>query len=205
MNTNLRLAVLVGLGACASAKDAPANDGVDAQGSGDAGCGALCDADHDGVVDSEDQCPGTSSIETVNMVGCAESQVPWMLQPWPPFGLTWTPSGDLGRAGGLTWNYVGIQRGSLFRIDWLLCDDPDTPCGLSLDGPIDATESWFFSASESDLAGGKLVFTSSTHIALDDGSAPARAGRLTVTIVDAADAPLPFASVATLANGSGAS
>lgn len=197
---NLRLVVLVTLGACANAKEAAPDggEGADAPGTGDAGCGALCDEDYDGVVDSADQCPDSSSLATVNMVGCAETQLPWTLQPFPPFGLTWTPSGDLGRAGGLTWSYAGIQRGDLFRIDWILCDDPAMPCGVSLDGPLDATESWSFSAADSDLAGGKLVFTNSTHIALDDGSAPARAGRLTVTIVDAADAPLPFASLATL-------
>ena len=55
---------------------------------------------------------------------------------FPPFGLTWTPSGELGRAGGLTWTYTGIQRGDLFHIWWVVCDDPGMPCGLSLDGPI---------------------------------------------------------------------
>lgn len=190
------------LGACANAKEQGDPDGGggggDGQGSADAGCGDLCDADHDGVVDSADQCPNSSSLVTVNDEGCAESQLPWTLQPFPPFGLQWTPSGDPGRAGGLTWTYVNIERGDLFRIDWLICDDPATPCGISLDGPIETSERWFFNLSDTDLAGGRLSFTNSTRIALEDGSTPARAGRLTVTIVDGANVPIPFATIATL-------
>src|SRR6478736_4653867 len=130
---------VVGVAACANANPGLPDSGG-GSGSGahpDAGCGDKCDADGDGVVDGIDQCPHTSSIDVVNMVGCADSQLTATLQPFPPFGLTWTPTGDLGRAGGLTWSYVGIQRADLFHIDWIVCDDPATPCGLSLDGPID--------------------------------------------------------------------
>ena len=53
-----------------------------------------------------------------------------------PRSETWTSTGELGRVGGLTWTYTGIDRGDLFHIYWIVCDDPAEPCGLSLDGPI---------------------------------------------------------------------
>lgn len=132
------------------------------------------------------------------MVGCADSQLTATLQPFPPFNLTWTPTGDLGRAGGLTWTYVGIERKDLFHIDWIICDDPATACGLSLDGAIDnLDEHWTFSAPDSDLPGGKLVYKNTTHILLDDQSTPQLTGRLTVTITDEAG-PVAGADVGTL-------
>ncbi|HEY4242344.1 MAG TPA: hypothetical protein VGM88_21145 [Kofleriaceae bacterium] len=195
--------VVVALG-CANAKTgAGAGDGGNDKGS-DAtptidSCGDMCDADGDGVFDGMDQCPNTMAGEVVNHVGCSDSQLTATLQDFPPFGLTWTPTGDLGRAGGLTWTYVGIQRSDLFHIDWVLCDDPATPCGLSLDGPIDASpEGWSFNPSASDLPNGTLGFVNSTHIALDDGTLPALAGRLTVHIVDDQGLPIPCATVSTL-------
>lgn len=200
------LALLGALVGCANAKPGSATSDsgngsatADAGPTADASCGAFCDHDHDGVVDSTDQCPNTPPGETVNGVGCSDSQLTSTLQPFPPFGLTWTPTGDLGRAGGLTWSYVGIQRADLFHIDWIVCDDPATACGLSLDGPIDvATEDWVFDAGRSDLPNGKLAFINSMHIALADGTNPALAGRLTITAVDPQNAPIPFAPVATL-------
>lgn len=182
------------------AKAEPAGSSGDAGPTADASCGEFCDHDHDGVVDGSDQCPDTPMGAMVNQVGCADSQLTPTLEPtFPPYGLMWTPTGDLGRAGGLTWTYTGIQRKDLFHIDWIVCDDPATPCGLSLDGPIDApSESWQFSAVDSDLANGKLVFTNSTHILLADTTTPLLGGRLTLTIVDAADAAIPFATVAML-------
>jgi hypothetical protein len=165
----------------------------------DASCGDLCDRDNDGVVDGNDECPNTPAGMMVNSVGCADSQVMPTLEPmFPPYGLIWTNAGDLGRAGGLTWTYTGISREDLFHIYWIICDDPATPCGVSLDGPLDASESWQYSAADSMLAAGKVVFTNTTHILLADTSTPLLAGRLTVTIVDANDAPLPFADVAAL-------
>jgi hypothetical protein len=162
-------------------------------------CGSTCDSDGDKVSDPNDKCPGTPPGATVNKIGCAESQLPSKLETFPPFGLIWTPTGSLGRAGGLTWTYAGIQRADLFHIWWILCDDPTTPCGLSLDGPIDAAaEKWALSAADSDLAAGKLVFTDTTHVSLADAGTPALSGRLTVTIADASDAALPFAAVAAL-------
>lgn len=199
------LALFAAGAGCANAKPASSTDSgtgnasADAGPTADASCGAFCDHDHDGVVDGTDQCPGTPPGEVVNGAGCSDSQLTSTLQPFPPFGLSWTPTGDLGRAGGLTWSYVGIQRADLFHIDWVVCDDPATPCGLSLDGPIDiATEDWLYDATHSDLPNGKLAFVNSTHIALADGSMPALAGRLTITAVDPQNAAIPFATVATL-------
>lgn len=188
---------------CAKADPGGEGDGGgggDGGGSGDAGCGDACDQDGDGVPDASDQCPDTPAGSVVNQVGCADSQVTPTLAPeFPPYGLTWTPTGELGRAGGLTWTYTGIQRADRFHIYWVVCDDPATPCGLSLDGPIDvAAEHWQFSAGGSDLIAGRLYFTLATGIALADGSTRPLSGRLTVRIVDASDAPLRFAELATL-------
>ncbi|MEO6775867.1 MAG: hypothetical protein ABI467_23100 [Kofleriaceae bacterium] len=202
------LALFGALAGCANAKpgsgptDSGGNAGsADAGPTADASCGDLCDHDHDGVVDGSDQCPNTPLGDVVNHVGCSDAQLTSTLQPFPPFGMTWTPTGDLGRAGGLTWTYVGIERSDLFHIDWIVCDDPATPCGLSLDGPIDlTTEEWSFDAAHTDLPNGKLAFINSTHISLADGSSPAIGGRLTIHIVDAAmpPAPIAFATVASL-------
>src|SRR6266540_6051987 len=81
-------------------------DGADDDGSVDGGgtdavqCGDACDSDQDGVVDAIDECPNTPPEIPVNDVGCSDSQVSPTLEPnFPPFGLTWTPTGDIGRAG----------------------------------------------------------------------------------------------------------
>jgi len=181
------------------AKGATASDASPAGPDAPVSCGELCDQDGDGVLDGSDQCPDTPAGEVVNQDGCADSQLTATLEPtFPPFGLGWTPTGDLGRAGGLTWTYTGIQRGDLFHIYWVVCDDPATPCGLSLDGPIDvAAEHWQFSATDSALPMGKLVFTNTTGILLADTSTLPLIGRLTVTIADGAT-PIPFAALATL-------
>lgn len=194
----LRLALLVTLGACANASQSAPDDGGNPPGLDGSSCGELCDADGDTVLDTTDKCANTPVGQTVNMDGCAESQLPWGLVAFPPFGLEWTPTGNLGRAGGLTWTYTGIQREDLFHIVWMFCDDPATPCGLSLDGPIDALESWHYSMSESNLSNGKLVFTNSTRIVLDNGSTPTLAGRLTMNIVDSSEQPIAWASVSSL-------
>jgi hypothetical protein len=170
------------------------------QTSASSGCGDMCDGDGDGVLDGVDQCMGTPTGEPVNMLGCSASQLmPKLEDTFPPYGLTWTPTGDPGRAGGMTWTYTGIDRGDLFHIYWVLCDDPATPCGVSLDGPIDPlTEKWTFDGADSNLPGGTLVLTNTTHITLADGTSPAVTGRLTVTSVDANGAPIPFGDMATL-------
>jgi hypothetical protein len=166
----------------------------------DASCGDSCDGDGDGVPDGSDECPGTPAGEEVNQVGCADSQVTPTLEPeFPPFGLTWTPTGDLGRAGGLTWTYTGIDRSDLFHIYWVVCDDPAAPCGLSLDGALDApAEYWLFSAPDSDLPAGRLVLTGTTRILLADATTPTLNSRVTVTIVDESDLAIPFADLDTL-------
>jgi len=189
---------------CAKASNGPASNGpadapappadvaVDS-------CGSNCDTDMDGVRDGSDQCPDTPLGQPVNKVGCADSQLtPVLVTEFPPFGLTWTNTGDLGRAGGLTWTYTGIVRGDLFHIYWIVCDDPSTPCGMSLDGPIDGPAGWVFSAASSNLAGGTLVFTNTTHIVHADATTVPLTGRLTLTLVAGNNAALPFASVSSL-------
>ena len=124
---------------------------------------------------------------------------PKLEKNFPPYGLSWTPTGDMGRAGGLTWAYTGINRGSLTHIWWILCDDPLNPCGLSMAGPIDRpTEAWLYDATRSDLTNGTVAFTNTTRMALADGSFAALPGRLTLNIVDGSGAPLVFASVVSL-------
>ena len=163
-------------------------------------CDGACDQDGDGVADGIDKCANTPPKAAVNKNGCSDSQLTPKLGPlFPPYGLTWTPTGNVGRAGGLTWTYTGITRGDLFHIYWVVCDDPSTPCGLSLDGPIDVpAESWTFSATDSDLPNGKLVFTNATNILLADSTKPPLTGRLTVTLVDASNVAIPFLDVGTL-------
>jgi len=180
-----------------------ATTGGDGASGGDSGgkCeGGLCDSDGDGVLDKDDKCGNTPAKAIVNKAGCSDSQLTAKLNPaWPPYGLTWGNTGELGRVGGLTWTYSGINRGDLFHIYWILCDDPAEPCGLSMDGPVDVpNEKWTYSATDSDLPNGKIVYTNSTNILLADNSTVPLSGRLTVTIVDANNAPIPFADVATL-------
>jgi hypothetical protein len=197
-------AVAAAAAGCANAKQGGEVDGGGGGGDGggsnaDASCGDACDADGDGVVDGDDACPGTPPEIPVNMEGCSDSQVNPTLEPvFPPFGLTWTPTGDIGRAGGLTWTYTGIDRADLFHIYWVVCDDPATPCGVSLDGPIDAAgDRWTFSTL-SALGAGRLVFDGAPRILLADTTTVQLTGRLVMTITDGNDMPMPFATVASL-------
>jgi hypothetical protein len=192
----LSASALLAIG-CSHGKSQSGGDGGPADATA---CTGTCDQDGDGVPDGTDQCPNTPAGAVVNMVGCADSQLMAMLNPnFPPYNLTWTPTGDLGRAGGLTWAYSGIQRGDLFHIYWVFCDDPTMPCGLSLDGPIDpTTESWQYDATTSNLALGKLSFMNTTHILLADSSTPQLTGRLTVNIAGMNNAPMFFQDVGSL-------
>jgi hypothetical protein len=189
------------VGTDASSGQVDGGAGVDSGSSVDApSCGASCDQDGDGVSDGIDQCADTPTGEVVNQVGCADSQLTPTLEPeFPPYGLTWTTAGDLGRDGGLTWTYTSIQRGDMFHIYWIVCDDPATPCGISLDGPIDApSENWQFSAADSDLAAGRLVFTNTTQVPIADESPRPLSGRLTITIGDLDSVAIPSADVTSL-------
>jgi hypothetical protein len=196
----LRVATIVLAVGCAKGNSlVDGGAGGDSGPTADASCGDMCDHDGDGVVDGMDKCPNTPAGEMVNHVGCSDSQLMPMLETmFPPYGLAWTQGGDLGRAGGLRWTYANIDRKDLFHIYWLVCDDPMTRCGLSLDGAIDASEYFAFSAADSDLTNGKLVYTNTTHILLADTTTPQLSGRLTVTIVDGNNAPIHFADTATL-------
>jgi len=192
-------AIFLAIGCAKAAETGDGGAGGDGGGRPDAVC-ATCDSDGDGVPDGTDKCPGTSPGDPVNQVGCADSQLTPVLEPdFPPLGLTWTPTGDLGRAGGLTWTYTGIQRGDKFHIYWVVCDDPNQPCGLSLNGPIDAPlESWQLDAPNADLTGGKLAFKNTTAITLADGSSMSVNGRMTMTIVDGSGGVIPFDKLTTL-------
>ena len=97
----------IGVGACAKANSGTATGDAGGSGSGsgtvDASCGDHCDADGDGVIDGHDLCPDTATGAIVNTEGCADAQLPSTLRDFPPFGLTWTSSGTLGRAGAERW------------------------------------------------------------------------------------------------------
>lgn len=192
----IALAISVAMGCAKSGAGAPGDGGA----SDAAASCATCDTDGDGVQDPNDKCPNTPQSAPVNPDGCADSQLKPTLNPtFPPYALTWTPTGDLGRAGGLTWAYDGIQRGDLFHIYWVFCDDPATPCGLSLDGPIDpSTESWQYDETRSNRASGRLVFNNTTHILLADTTTPQLNCRLTVNITGAGSAPMFWNDVGSL-------
>jgi hypothetical protein len=195
------LAAIVCAFGCAKGNGVSPDGGPGGNGDGSNSCtGSTCDQDGDGVPDGLDQCPDTPAGEPVNGHGCADSQLTPMLEPtFPPYGLLFNMTGDLGRAGGLTWSYVGINRGDLFHIWWILCDDPADPCGLSLDGAIDAANEHFaFDATDSDLGNGTIVFTNTTNILLANGTSTPLTGRLTLSAVDGTNAKLPFATVQTL-------
>lgn len=152
------------------------------------------------MLDDEDECEATPTGETVNPVGCSDSQVDPVLngEDWPPYGLTFTTSGNIGRPGGGNWTYTAIDHRDLFHIWWVPCDDPSYSCGLSMDGNVfAANEEWVFDAANSNLPGGVLVFTNTTNIVLFDNSTPALTGRLTLTITGAGQ-PLPFLDVASI-------
>jgi hypothetical protein len=102
--------------------------------------------------------------------------------------------------GGLTWTYTGINRGKLSHIYWVICDDPGfPPCGVSLDGPITASSTWQVSTTDSNLLSGKLVFLAATTLMnAEDGGTTALSTRLTMTIVDSANSPIPFTTVGAL-------
>src|SRR5688500_12513771 len=68
---------------------------IDASSDIDSVCGD-CDNDDDDdmVPDGLDDCPDTPAGEPVNPDGCGASQLtPTLEEEWPPFGLTWTPTG----------------------------------------------------------------------------------------------------------------
>ncbi|HTM18896.1 MAG TPA: hypothetical protein VL172_00245 [Kofleriaceae bacterium] len=193
----------------AASNDAPTPDAAnpDAEATSDAMPDAMadaecpsCDTDGDGVLDGDDACPDTAVSAVVNPVGCSDAQVdPTLNATWPPYSLDWTPAGNMGGAGGMTWTYSSIDHGDLFHIYWLPCDDPGSKCGLSLDGPIDDTGEYFaFSASDSNLPNGVLVLVNTTQIPVAGGGFTALNGRLTMTLVDSTDTPMAWQTVAAL-------
>jgi len=198
----ITFAIFVAAG-CANGADSPATDGGSTgDGAGDLLGDAVGDTVHGGAGDRVSDTVGDRTGDRVATKdsGVDAPRTPKLEPTFPPYGLTWTPTGALGRAGGLTWTYTGINRGTLHHIYWIVCDDPSTPCGLSLDGPITAASEWTFDATDSDLPSGKLIFTNSTAIMKADAGTVPLSGRLTLTIVDAGDAgaAIPFADVATL-------
>ncbi len=201
----LLLPAILAVGCASGTSGGNLDGGGDDDGDGgvtniDGSCGDICDQDSDGVLDATDECANTPGGADVNDVGCSDDQVdPALADVWPPFGLTWTATGDPGRAGGMVWDYAGIDHADLFHIYWIVCDDPATPCGLSLDGPIDdPAEEWVFDAADSSLGSGRVVFSNSTHILLADATSPQLYGRLVVQIFDDTNTTFPFATVGTL-------
>jgi hypothetical protein len=171
-------------------------------------CGAVSsgmapDSDGDGVPDALDACPGTPPGSAVNSAGCALAQTTAKVNPaFPPYGLTFTESGTSGRAGGLTWNFSGIDfssGGGKFAIYWVANDDPAFgPYGISLNGPVTAPSAVAVSVADSNLAGGVAVLEGTTSIQLLNGTTPTLQTRLVLTAVDKTSNPLPWQTTAAL-------
>jgi hypothetical protein len=189
-------------GALVGGSGADGGASPDAGAPADGGGGSASDSDGDGVADVLDLCPGTPSGAAVNSRGCAASQVlATRRDAFPPYGLTFMKTGDPGRVGGVTYAYTGIDfssDGGHFAIYWVVNDDAAFgPYGISLDGPVEAPETWTLSASESSLAAGIAVFHGNTHIHLFDNSLPPLQSRLTLTATDGSG-PLAWHSTAEL-------
>jgi hypothetical protein len=82
----------------------------------------------------------------------------------PPGNVTRVDSGDMGRVGGLTWSFSNFNPPpQVAGMGW----GPSSVSAphLALDGTVDAaSETLQFDPSQSNLAGGILVFTGSTSI-----------------------------------------
>jgi len=163
------------------------------------GTGTAPDSDGDGIPDAVDACPGTPAGSAVNAAGCALSQTMARANPaFPPYGLTLTSMGNSGRAGGLTWNYTGINTSGHFAIYWVALDDPAFgPYGISLNGPVQAGTAVALSTADSNLAAGLAVFEGTTSIALLTGTI-AVPTRLILSVVDQASNPIPWQTTAAL-------
>ncbi len=103
--------------------------------------------------------------------------------PAPGSG-TWTSTGtptggEIGKAGGITWSYTGVDPTQFDQMVWGL-GYPDSPATFSF-GVNTATLE--FDPSTSNLSGGVLNFTGSAEFPNLDGSTPAYPVQLTVTTV----------------------
>ena len=85
----------------------------------------------------------------------------------PVAGVTYTSSGDIGEAGGLTYSFSGLTSAVMAQFTDLEWGPADTSAvQLSMDGNTSFSESGqtlAFNAADSDLAGGTAVWTGSSQ------------------------------------------
>ena len=110
----------------------------------------------------------------------------------PPGGVTFGSSGDIGRTGGLTWSYSGFTQSGWTHMIYGSAASPDLafdapngtgPCASCDTGVDEPGETLSFSAGDSNLAGGVLVWTGSAKINVL-GSNTTLPTRLTMTVTD---------------------
>ncbi len=118
--------------------------------------------------------------------------------PAPGSG-TWTSTGtptggEIGKAGGITWSYAGVDPTQFLQMVWGL-GYPEIPSTFSF-GLNTATLA--YDATASNLAGGSLVFDGSAAFPNLNGSTPSYPVRLVVTTLSGPSAFVPTASLSGL-------
>ncbi len=113
----------------------------------------------------------------------------------PPGGVTLTPSGDIGQAGGLTWSYSGFTQSGWTHMVWGSSAPPDLafdapngidPCSSCDAGVDEPGETLTFDSADSNLAGGQLEWTGSAKINVL-GSDETLPTRLLMSVTDGTD------------------
>lgn len=112
-----------------------------------------------------------------------------------PFtGVTYTASGDIGKAGGLTWTFSGLtgQLAQFQSLEWGPTDPSAVQLAMNGDNTFStAGQTLAFDAGASDLANGKAVWSGSTPYPI---AQPAETlsllTRFTMTATDASSAPI---------------
>ncbi len=123
-----------------------------------------------------------AGVMATNAVAWADTTIGPVF-PAPGSG-TWTSTGtptggEIGKAGGVTWTYTGVDPTQFHQMVWGL-GYPDSPSTFSFG--LD-TATLAFDPTTSNLSGGVLNFTGSAEFPNLDGSTPSYPIRLTVTTV----------------------
>ncbi|HVM45756.1 MAG TPA: PKD domain-containing protein [Candidatus Thermoplasmatota archaeon] len=117
----------------------------------------------------------------------------------PPGGVTLTPSGHLGRAGGLTWSYADLDMDRFNGIWWGPASA--TSFRFALDGAIDAAGETLVFDFGSDTAAGQARWVGTTSVRHFSGGAWVVQSiplRLTLRAMLPDNAPIPFVDPASV-------